>query len=75
MLATGEKGLCGEHIGNNKVAIGYKKIRQAGVVEMSVLSRRRRAPGVGNTVWAVRASFKIRRLRRLSRGSADPREL
>ena len=28
----------------------------------------------GNTLWAVRASFKIRRLRRLSRGSADPRE-
>ena len=28
-----------------------------------------------NTVWAFRASFKIRRLRRLSRGSADPREL
>ena len=27
-----------------------------------------------NTLWAVRASFKIRRLRRLSRGSADPRE-
>ena len=28
----------------------------------------------GNTLWAVRASFEIRRLRRLSRGSADPRE-
>ena len=27
-----------------------------------------------NTLWAGRASFKIRRLRRLSRGSADPRE-
>ena len=38
--------MCGEHIGNNEVAIGYKS--KAGVVEMSVLSRRRRAPGVGN---------------------------
>ena len=28
----------------------------------------------GNTLWAPRASFEIRRLRRLSRGSADPRE-
>ena len=28
----------------------------------------------GNTLWALRASFEIRRLRRLSRGSADPRE-
>ena len=28
----------------------------------------------GNTLWAFRASFEIRRLRRLSRGSADPRE-
>ena len=28
----------------------------------------------GNTLWAVRGSFEIRRLRRLSRGSADPRE-
>ena len=72
MLAVG-RWLRGEHIGNNEVAIGYKS--KAGVVEISVLSRRRRAPGVGNTVWAVRASFKIRRLRRLSRGSADPREL
>ncbi len=25
-------------------------------------------------MWVVRASFEIRRLRRLSRGSADPRE-
>ena len=31
-------------------------------------------PGAGNTLWAFRASFEIRRLRRLSRGSADPRE-
>ncbi len=30
--------------------------------------------GGTRTVWAVRASFEIRRLRRLSRGSADPRE-
>ena len=30
--------------------------------------------GWNNTLWAVRASFKIRRLHRLSRGSADPRE-
>ena len=28
----------------------------------------------GNTLWAVRASFEIQHLRRLSRGSADPRE-
>ena len=27
------------------------------------------------TLWAVRGSFEIRHLRRLSRGSADPREL
>ena len=38
--------MCGEHIGNDKVTIGYKS--KAGVVEISVLSRRRRAPGVGN---------------------------
>ena len=31
-------------------------------------------PGCGNTLWAVRASFKIRHLRRLSLGSADPSE-
>ena len=30
--------------------------------------------GGTRTVWVVRASFEIRRLRRLSRGSADPRE-
>ena len=36
----------------------------------------RQAPGFlcRNTLWALRASFKIRHLRRLSRGSADPRE-
>ena len=28
----------------------------------------------GNTLWAVRASFEIQHLRRLSRGSAGPRE-
>lgn len=27
-----------------------------------------------NTLWAFRVSFEIRHLRRLSRGSADPRE-
>lgn len=31
-------------------------------------------PWVNNTLWAFRASFEIRRIRRLSRGSADPRE-
>ena len=30
--------------------------------------------GGGNTLWALRASFEIQHLRRLSRGSADPRE-
>ena len=35
----------------------------------------RESPGAGDTLWAVRASLEIRRLRRLSRGSADPREL
>ena len=35
----------------------------------------RESPGAEDTLWAVRASFEIRRLRRLSRGSADPREL
>ena len=29
---------------------------------------------VSNTLWAFRVSFEIRHLRRLSRGSADPRE-
>ena len=27
-----------------------------------------------DTLWALRASFEIQHLRRLSRGSADPRE-
>ena len=36
--------------------------------------QRERAAGAGDTLWAFRASFKIRHLRRLSRGSADPRE-
>ena len=41
------------------------------------LNAQRQAPvpwGVDNTLWALRASFEIRHLRRLSRGSADPRE-
>ena len=41
------------------------------------LNAQRQTPvpwGVDNTLWALRASFEIRHLRRLSRGSADPRE-
>lgn len=34
----------------------------------------RESPGAEDTLWAVRASFEIQHLRRLSRGSAGPRE-
>ena len=42
--------------------------------EKGRIRKRSATSGGGNTLRALRASFEIRRLRRLSRGSADPRE-
>ena len=41
---------------------------------LSQTSTSRILSSVSNTLWAFRVSFEIRHLRRLSRGSADPRE-
>ena len=41
---------------------------------LSQTSTSRILSSVSNTLWAPRVSFEIRHLRRLSRGSADPRE-
>ena len=41
---------------------------------LSQTSTSRILSSVSNTLWASRVSFEIRHLRRLSRGSADPRE-
>ena len=44
------------------------------LLPLSQTSTSRILSSVSNTLWAFRVSFEIRHLRRLSRGSADPRE-
>ena len=44
------------------------------LLPLSQTSTSRILSSVNNTLWAFRVSFEIRHLRRLSRGSADPRE-
>ena len=61
-----------EELKDKQVTVGIK-VGEGGRTFGSI-SAKEMLRSVGSTLWAVRGSFEIQHLRRLSRGSADPRE-